>query len=64
MRYASTWQVSGPYTGKGSDPDEFGEAFRTWVDAIAETPMGRHYSIAWKTIPRSFDAASDRAAIG
>jgi len=45
------------------DPDEFEKAFRTWVDMVAETPVGKHYAIDGKTIRRSFDTASARAAI-
>ena len=45
------------------DPDEFEKAFRAWVDMVAETPTGKHYSIDGKTIRRSFDAASDKAAV-
>jgi len=45
------------------DPEEFGKAFRMWVDAVAETPLGKHYAMDGKTIRRSFDTASAKAAI-
>ena len=45
------------------DPDEFEKAFRMWVEAVAETPVGKHYAIDGKTIRRSFDTASAKAAV-
>ena len=45
------------------DPDEFEKAFRAWVDAIAETPVGKHVAIDGKTIRRSFDAASGKGPV-
>jgi hypothetical protein len=45
------------------DPDEFEKAFRMWVDAVAETPVGEHHAIDGKTVRRSFDAALGRAAV-
>jgi len=45
------------------DPDEFEKAFRAWVEMVAETPVGKHYAVDGKTVRRSFDAASGRAAI-
>jgi predicted transposase YbfD/YdcC len=45
------------------DPDEFEAAFRSWVDAVAETSAGKHISIDGKTLRRSFDTASDKAAV-
>jgi predicted transposase YbfD/YdcC len=45
------------------DPDEFETAFRSWVETVAETSAGKHVSIDGKTLRRSFDAASDKAAV-
>ena len=45
------------------DPDEFEKAFRVWVDAVAEAPVGKHYAVDGKTVRRSFDTASGKAAI-
>lgn len=45
------------------DPDEFEAAFRSWVEAVAQTSAGKHIAIDGKTLRRSFDAASEKAAI-
>jgi len=45
------------------DPDEFEAAFRSWVATVAETSAGKHISIDGKTLRRSFDSASGRAAV-
>ncbi len=45
------------------DPNEFEAAFRSWVEAVAETSAGKHISIDGKTLRRSFDTASGKAAV-
>ena len=45
------------------DPDEFEAAFRSWVATVAETSAGKHISIDGKTLRRSFDTASRKAAV-
>jgi len=45
------------------DPDEFEAAFRSWVEAVAETSAGKHISIDGKTLRRSFDTASSKVAV-
>lgn len=45
------------------DPEEFSRCFIRWVKAIAEVTAGEVVAIDGKTLRRSFDAASEKAAI-
>jgi hypothetical protein len=45
------------------DPTAFEECFMQWVAALATASQGRLIAIDGKTIRRSLDAASDKAAI-
>jgi len=45
------------------DPDEFERRLQVWVHAVAGSSKGKHIAIDGKTLRRSFDRASDKAAI-
>ena len=45
------------------DPTAFGECFASWVASLAETTEGEVVAIDGKTLRRSFDRASSKAAI-
>ena len=45
------------------DPNKFEKASRAWVDAVAETSVGKHYAVDGRTVRLSFDAASGKAAV-
>lgn len=45
------------------EPDEFEKAFQAWVHELAGTTVGKHIAIDGKTLRRSFDRASEKAAI-
>lgn len=45
------------------DPDGFERAFQAWVHDLAGSSSGKHISIDGKTLRRSFDRASSKAAI-
>jgi len=45
------------------DPDGFETALQQWIHAIAGTTEGKHIAIDGKTLRRSFDRASNKAAI-
>lgn len=45
------------------EPQEFEKAFHAWVHDLAGTTAGKHIAIDGKTLRRSFDKASKKAAI-
>jgi predicted transposase YbfD/YdcC len=45
------------------EPDEFEKAFQAWIHDLAGTTVGKHIAIDGKTLRRSFDRASEKAAI-
>jgi predicted transposase YbfD/YdcC len=45
------------------EPQEFEKAFQAWVHDLAGTTAGKHIAIDGKTLRRSFDKASKKAAI-
>ena len=45
------------------DPDEFEKRLQRWVHAVAGSSAGKHIAIDGKTLRRSFDRASQKAAI-
>lgn len=45
------------------DPDEFEKALQAWIHAVAGSTEGKHIAIDGKTLRRSFDRASNKAAI-
>ena len=45
------------------DPEEFSRCFTRWVQAIGELPEGEVVAVDGKTLRRSFDRASSKAAI-
>ncbi len=45
------------------EPEEFEKAFQAWVHDLAGTTAGKHIAIDGKSLRRSFDRASKKAAI-
>ena len=45
------------------DPDAFRTAFLAWVQTVAEELPGKVIAVDGKTLPRTFDTASAKAAI-
>jgi predicted transposase YbfD/YdcC len=45
------------------DPEQFEQCFRNWIGALADQSRGRLVAIDGKTLRRSFDRASKKAAI-
>ncbi len=44
-------------------PEAFGRCFNSWVEAVAESTEGKVVAIDGKTVRRSFDRASQKAAV-